>query len=97
MNDIIKKRFRKIIRKHYEDHYTRTFERTKDMYVTMALVDSILDEVTVEDLIPLHKMQQTKIINELVGNLYNETWTEKILPIVSPKTGKTIEVVITFK
>ena len=101
MNDLLKKRFREIIRKHYEDHYTRSFERTKDMYVTIALVDAILDEVTVDDLVPVQRMDYVKMLDQLMGELLSKSKTSLIgsttvYPFVL-STGETVNMIVTFE
>jgi len=97
MTDILKKRFRKIIRKHFEEKFTKSYERTKDLYQLLAFMDSVMEEVEVDDLIPTERREQVKIINELVGNLYDQTWRERIFPIASPTTGKIVNVVISLR
>lgn len=99
MNSILKKRFREIIRKHYEDNYTRSFERTKEMYTTIALIDQILDEVTVDDLIPQKRIEQIKILSNLIDGIYDNPdilKTEYQFPLVLPK-GEQVKMIVTFK
>src|SRR5882762_8939767 len=101
MNDILKKRFRKIIRKHFEEKFTPSFQRTKEMYTTISLVDAILDEVTVDDLIPVERMKQIKILADVTGYMY-EYPLEKLLETISiyhivTKKGDSVEMVVTFR
>ncbi len=96
MTDILKKRFRKIIRKHFEDKYPKDYQRMRDMYVMMAFIDSVMDEVEVQDLLDIQNIDQIKVLQELIGNLYDQKWDTKMFPIKSPVTGKTVKVTITL-
>lgn len=99
MNEILKKRFRKIARRHFEERYTKSYERTKEMYSMLAFIDSVMDEVEIEDLIndDDDKVKKIKFFSDLIDDLYNTQKLERKYPIVDPITSKVVTLVISWQ
>lgn len=97
MTQELKKRFRKLIREKYENSHAKTFEAQKDMWRILGLIDSVMDTVSVEDIVTPDEAQEAIVIRSLMGDLrYLELDKEKNYPIKRPD-GSTVVIKVVCK